>query len=249
MTLAACSSSDKKPELSQSAPTPTTQASDRNKCGDPVGPEVNLVARVKTTVEEIPVYSEPGGAEPVSTLANPFPYNGDPDAPIPLLFLIKDAPERNACAWMEVYLAQRPNGSTGWIKRSDVEVTYHKFRMEAHLADFQLKVFENGEIIHEFPIAVATDDTPTPGGLYYTNMLLQPPDPDGDYGPYAFGLSGYSEKLTSFNGGDGQLGIHGTNHPEKIGSKVSHGCIRLENANITVLATTLPLGVPVQIFA
>ncbi len=94
---------------------------------------------------------------------------------------------------------------------------------------------------------MAKNNTPTPGGIYYLVELIQPPDPNGDYGPYAYGLSGYSNTLTSFNGGPGQLGIHGTDDPAGIGTQVSHGCIRMSNADITQLAKILPLGTPVQI--
>jgi lipoprotein-anchoring transpeptidase ErfK/SrfK len=60
-------------------------------------------------------------------------------------------------------------------------------------------------------------------------------------------LSGYSNVLTDFAGGDGVVGIHGTNDPSTIGKDVSHGCIRMTNENITKLAKSLPLGVPVVI--
>jgi lipoprotein-anchoring transpeptidase ErfK/SrfK len=55
--------------------------------------------------------------------------------------------------------------------------------------------------------------------------------------------------LQTFNGGPGQLGIHGTNQPQLLGTKVSHGCIRMSNEDITRLAGILPLGVPVEILA
>jgi len=79
--------------------------------------------------------------------------------------------------------------------------------------------------------------------------LIKTPNPSGAYGPYAFGLSGFSDTLTTFNGGPGQLGIHGTNEPSAIGTQVSHGCIRMSNDDITRLARMLPLGTPVQIAA
>jgi lipoprotein-anchoring transpeptidase ErfK/SrfK len=79
---------------------------------------------------------------------------------------------------------------------------------------------------------------------------------DPAYGPYAFGLSGFSEVLTSFNGGQGQLGLHGTNQPDKIGTRVSSGCIRLRNEDIEALVaevnndqTNAAYGIPVQVFA
>lgn len=247
VALGACSSSDKRPNFEATASSTIAKPA-TTRCGDPIGEDVSLVANGKEAAPNVEVFTAPGDAESVQTLTYPMLYNGDPMAPLPLVLLVKDAPE-NKCDWLEVYLAQRPNGSTGWIRRADVDVTSHRYRIDAHLSDFELDVFDNGESIGSYSIAVATEDTPTPGGMFYTNMLLQPPDPDGDYGPYAYGLSGYSEVLTSFNGGDGQLGIHGTNQPEKIGTQVSHGCIRLTNEDITELAMKLPLGVPVHIYA
>jgi hypothetical protein len=76
---------------------------------------------------------------------------------------------------------------------------------------------------------------------------LRPPDPRGFYGPYALGLSAYSPVYTSFAGGDGQVGIHGTDNPGAIGRDVSHGCIRVANAAVARLARRLPLGTPVVI--
>ena len=72
---------------------------------------------------------------------------------------------------------------------------------------------------------------------------------NGPYGSYAYGLSGFSNVLTSFGGGDGVIGIHGTNDPSSIGQDVSHGCIRLQNADIERLVRFLPLGTPVDILA
>jgi len=79
--------------------------------------------------------------------------------------------------------------------------------------------------------------------------LLRPPTPNSVYGTYAYGLSGYSEVLTEFAGGEGQLGIHGTNDPSSLGTTISSGCIRLHNDDISLLVEQigLPLGVPVEV--
>ena len=97
--------------------------------------------------------------------------------------------------------------------------------------------------------SVGAEDKPTPGGTYYIKELLQPPTPGGVYGAYAYGLSGYSPVLQSFAGGPGVIGIHGTNEPETVGTDVSHGCIRMLDADITRLVQEfgLPLGTPVHI--
>jgi lipoprotein-anchoring transpeptidase ErfK/SrfK len=89
--------------------------------------------------------------------------------------------------------------------------------------------------------------SPTPTGRYFVTDLLRPPDPQGFYGPYALGLSAHSPVYTTFAGGDGQVGLHGTNQPSVLGTDVSHGCIRVANPVITRLARLVPLGTPVDI--
>ena len=80
-------------------------------------------------------------------------------------------------------------------------------------------------------------------------MLLETPDPTSVYGPYAYGLSGHSDVLTEFNGGDGEIGLHGNNDASVLGKNISHGCIRMDNTKITQLAKVLMLGTPVEVRA
>ena len=47
--------------------------------------------------------------------------------------------------------------------------------------------------------------------------------------------------------GDGYA-IHGTNQPETVGRSVSHGCIRLRNADIDRLYEMVPVGTPVYVY-
>ena len=69
------------------------------------------------------------------------------------------------------------------------------------------------------------------------------------YGPYAYGLSSHSDALDTFAGGDAEIGIHGNNDASVLGNDVTHGCIRMDNDAITMLAKQLPLGTPVDIVA
>ncbi len=199
---------------------------------------------------QLSIYANPGDTTPTSSLPNPRLINNDPNAKVPLTFLVADFPESVTCDWVKVYLPVRPNGSTGWVKSSDVNFAVNDYRIEVTLE----RVLAEGvqgrrQQIEDIKIGVARDNTPTPGGLYFTTELIKTPNPGGAYGPYAFGLSGFSDTLTTFNGGPGQLGIHGTNEPAAIGTQVSHGCIRMANADITRLARFIPLGTPVQIDA
>ena len=45
----------------------------------------------------------------------------------------------------------------------------------------------------------------------------------------------------------GEYAIHGTNHPELIGGFVSHGCIRMYNADIRELYRLVDVGTPVVV--
>ena len=76
--------------------------------------------------------------------------------------------------------------------------------------------------------------TVTPSDPHSNAMLHRACTP---HCPYAFGLSAYSTVLTSFGGGDGEVGLHGTNDPSILGSDVSHGCIRVSNSVITRLSS------------
>jgi lipoprotein-anchoring transpeptidase ErfK/SrfK len=86
---------------------------------------------------------------------------------------------------------------------------------------------------------------PTPRGTFYVrNRLERYASPT--YGPLAFGTSARSETLTDWPAG-GFVGIHGTNRPDLIPGRVSHGCIRMRNADILALGRLMPIGTPVVI--
>ena len=149
--------------------------------------------------------------------------------------------------WLEVLLPIRPNGSRGWLAASDVDLASNPYRIEVITEEHRMIVYRNHEVVVDTEVAIGTGATPTPLGSFYLTELLRPPDPTGPYGTHAFGLSGFSETLRSFNGGEGVVGIHGTNDPAALGTDVSHGCIRVANETIDDMASFLPLGTPVAI--
>lgn len=174
-------------------------------------------------------------------------FNHPTDRGGPLVFQVVDSPSLVGSDWIEVLLPIRPNGTTGWIKSDSVDLTVNPYRIEIDVDDFTLRILRDGDVTLETPVAIGAGETPTPLGEFYLVELLRPSNQNGVYGPYAYGLSGYSDTLQSFNGGEGVIGIHGTNQPSAIGSQVSHGCIRVENSVIRDMATFLPLGTPVRI--
>ncbi|NDH84901.1 MAG: L,D-transpeptidase [Acidimicrobiia bacterium] len=194
----------------------------------------------RCSMPTVAVTASPGGDDVLFTFDNPIPSGG------PLVFLVE---EFDGLENYRVLLPTRPNGNVGWVSGADVLLTRHNYDIQVRLDDFLLVLSERGVPIFETTVGVAREDAPTPLGRYYTTELLRPPTPNSVYGTYAYGLSGYSEVLTEFAGGEGQLGIHGTNDPSSLGTNVSSGCIRLHNDDISLLVEQigLPLGVPVEV--
>ncbi|MFI6576759.1 L,D-transpeptidase family protein [Nocardiopsis sp. NPDC050513] len=189
--------------------------------------------------DAIDVRTEPGGDEVLETLASPNDFGED------RTFLV----ERVEGDWLEVLLPIRPNGSTGWVRSDEVTLTSTEYRVEVDMSGFAFTVLEGEEEVRSGTIGTGESETPTPAGRYYFTELLEPPDPEGPYGVYAFGLSGFSDTLEQFAGGPGQLAVHGTNDEDALGRQVSHGCIRVSNDDVTWMAENLPIGTPVEISA
>jgi lipoprotein-anchoring transpeptidase ErfK/SrfK len=150
--------------------------------------------------------------------------------------------------WLRVYLPTRPNNSTGWVRAADVDVSAPlEWKIRVSLADRSLVLLHNDVVDFETGVAIGTEQYPTPTGTFYITDPVDLHDtPNLGYGVFALGLSGHSDVLTEFLGGDGQIAIHGTNNPGDIGLAVSHGCVRVTNDAIERLST-LPLGTPVEI--
>lgn len=213
------------------SPAPTTLSPSES---EPIFPAYGVTA----TSEKVDVYSGPDG-DVVHTLSSPQPSGA------PLTFLL-DSRDGD---WLKVLLPVRPNGSTGWIRAGDGEVLGLPYRIDVSRGEHVVRLYRFGELVETYPAGIGTQNTPTPGGTFYLKELLAPTNEDGAYGPYAYGLSGFSTTLDSFAGGDAVIGLHGTNAPSSVGRDVSSGCIRLRNEDITALAGLLPLGTPVHILA
>ncbi len=192
-----------------------------------------------TTGGDIAVFGAPdGNAQPMSTLTKKTTYL------LPRTLLAFDQYQD----WLHVYLPTRPNSSTGWVKASDVSVSAPlEWQIRVSLADHHLWLFHNGVVDFDTGTAIGSAQYPTPTGTFYiTDPLDLHKTPNLGYGVFALGLSGHSDVLTEFGGGDGQIAIHGTNNPGDIGQDISHGCVRIVNDAIERLST-LPLGTPVVI--
>ena len=204
---------------------------------EPAPPAVTIVAAARNRMT--PVYDSATATKPFVTFDNRLNFSGRH------VFLVI-AQEGNA---YKVRLPMRPNGRTGYVKVADVSVYQHDYAIKVDLSDHLLIVYKGGKEIERDTVAVGQAKYPTPTGSFFLRELAKPSNPKGSYGPWAFGLSAYSNVLQKFGRGDGQIGIHGTNQPGALGTNASHGCIRMKNTSITKLAQTLPQGVPIDIVA
>jgi len=198
-------------------------------------PDSTLIAQGRRRT--VPLYRHPGGRAYRRLGPLPFSYGTRPAFRV----LARKGP------WLHVSLPVRPNHSTAWIRVLSVYLHQTDYRIVVDLARHQLRLYQGRDRLLAAPVAVGKALTPTPRGTYFVAYKLRTVDANGFFGPYAFGLSAYSNVLTSFAGGDGEIGIHGTNQPWLLGHSVSHGCIRISNHVIRRLALLIPLGTPLTI--
>jgi len=106
-------------------------------------------------------------------------------------------------------------------------------------------LYRSGERVWRAAVGVGAPGMHTPAGRFYVRERLKVRRRGSLYGPLAFGTSAYS-KLSDWPGG-GVVGIHGTNRPDLIPGRPSHGCVRVRNRAIKRLARLMPIGTPVRI--
>ena len=228
---------------------------------DDVDPPVATV--IDTTEPTIPVVPDTSAAPVVSSpsiavrLSGPTPIYAEPSTDADVVTTLEARTELGSATtllavaqdgdWLEVALPIRPNGSTGWVPADAAELRANTFTITVDLEARTLTLLDGEALVVQTPVAIGSDENPTPPGAYFVTDLVDTGDPAGAYGPFAFGLSGHSETLSEFGGGDGQLGIHGTDDPSSIGRNVSHGCVRVPNETIAQMVDVVPLGTPVTI--
>jgi lipoprotein-anchoring transpeptidase ErfK/SrfK len=149
-------------------------------------------------------------------------------------------------AWLRVLLPGRPNGHAGWISANRTRPSSTPWRIEVSLTARRVTVFHDGGVIRRFRAVVGKPSTPTPRGRFFVEEVLALGSAPG--APFALATSARSNALQEFDGGPGQIALHGTRHLSgRPGSAVSHGCVRLPTRAIAWLAKRIGAGVPVTI--
>jgi len=188
-------------------------------------------------VPEVALYDSPTSLTPMFDLPNPTHEN------VPLTFSIE---ARDGDRY-HVRLPIRPNGSMAWIDVDQVEAHLVDKHIVVDVSDRRLTLFDGEQKLMDEPVAVGSDATPTPLGDFYVDISL--PEPGSPYGDHMLSVAGFSDVLTDFGGGIGQIAIHGWSDPSVMGQAVSNGCVRLPNGTITHLAEQVGVGTPVHIQA
>jgi hypothetical protein len=161
--------------------------------------------------------------------------------------LVEDAGTLDGATWYEVLLPIRPNGTTAWVRADEVLARERTERIVVDLSRRLLWHYAGDRLVDRFRVGVGTPATPTGTGRFYVWVKVTYDDPAGPYGSAALGLSGFSPVLSEWPG-QGRMAVHGTADPGDRGRAVSHGCVRVYNAELEALLD-VPLGTPVVIRA
>jgi len=120
---------------------------------------------------------------------------------------------------------------------------------------FTLRLFKNLKVRKTYKVAVGQPQYPTPRGRFAIQSKQVNPTWSVPNSPWAGELAG-----TVVTGGSASnplkarwmgiangVGIHGTGEDGSIGTRASHGCIRMHVSDVVDLFSRVPVGTPVLI--
>jgi hypothetical protein len=200
------------------------------------------ITRFANAVALAPVRSRPSGSAPrVARL-----HYQTEDGPLETYLALESRIDSAGRTWVHIRVPGRPNGRTGWVDRETLGPLFEVTTMlRIDRRALRATLYKRGRRSWTSRIGVGKAATPTPTGHFWVRERLHNLGGGGAYGPWAFGTAAYS-RLSDWPGG-GVIGIHGTNEPQLIPGRPSHGCVRVPNAKISSLARLMPIGTPVQI--
>jgi lipoprotein-anchoring transpeptidase ErfK/SrfK len=149
--------------------------------------------------------------------------------------------------WVRVRLPGRPNGHTGWIRTWQTRHASTQWHIRVDISNRRVTVYRDGHVARRFSAIVGNPWTPTPTGRFFIEEAVALTSSQHG-GPFALATSARSNVLQEFDGGPGQIGVHGTNGlPGALGTAASHGCVRISPAAITWMARRIGNGVVLRI--
>ena len=155
--------------------------------------------------------------------------------------------------WVEVRLAQRPNGSTAWLPARDVTLSSTRYLITINLATMRLTLYFANRKVFSARAGSGPLSDPTPTGHYFVAFTEPMPQPNPGYGPFILVTSAHSQGPGDRAGsGDAVIGVHGPLADDGlIGTtcaRISPGCIRLHVSALLKLHD-VPPGTPINIFS
>jgi len=164
-----------------------------------------------------------------------------------VLPMLRKVTGTDAKLWMQVRLPGRPNSHKGWIRYAQTTPAVTEWRISVRLSTRRVTVYRDGRVSRRFRAVVGKPSTPTPRGRFFVEEPVALAAKDAG-APFALATSARSRVLQEFDGGPGQIALHGTDHLSgALGTAASHGCIRLSTAAITWLARRIAAGTPLTI--
>lgn len=163
------------------------------------------------------------------------------------VYLVLQSARVRGHQWLQVRVPRRPNGVVGWIPASALDGLHVVYgHLEINRETLRATLYDrDGQSIWSAPVGVGRPSLPTPAGHFYVREKLRAIG-GPVYGPYALGTSAYAPSLTDWPGG-GVVGIHGTDQPQLVPGRPSHGCVRMRNGDITRLWRLISIGTPIDI--
>ncbi len=150
-------------------------------------------------------------------------------------------------SWVRIRFPTRRRERTGWVRRWALgELRVVRTWLRVDRSRLRATLVRDGRVVLRARVGIGKSYWPTPRGDFYIRSRMRGFGAGSIYGPVAFGTSAMSPVLTDWPGG-GFIGIHGTNAPQLVPGRVSHGCIRMRNRDILRLARLMPVGTPVTI--
>ena len=208
------------------------------------GPDHSVaIARLllATPVREAPRTSSPL----LATVSAVRPLTGQQTA----LPVIAEHLDTRKTLWLRVRLPGRPNGRTGWIRAASARLVASPWRLVVIRARREVRLLREDRLVERLRVVVGAPATPTPHGAFFVVEHVRQAD-GSPLGRWALATSAHSSVLQEFDGGPGQVALHGRRGPLAIaplGTAASHGCVRLDNATLDRIAQLVPNGTPVEI--
>ena len=146
--------------------------------------------------------------------------------------------------WVQVMLPSKPNGSTGWLRGSELREARSSYLVKIHLGSRSLELWQDNSLVGTWTVAVGAEGTPTPTGR--TFVLGQIIDDKQPFSPVILPLGSHSDTLDNYGGGKGTVALHGWTNPSVFGQAISHGCVRVPDDALDLLRT-VPTGTSVMV--